>query len=146
MTLTRDQIAEMLARTRLFAGVDSPGLERIAARMTELDVPAGRVIARQGEIGTGFFIVVSGEVRVVRDGETLAELGPGAFFGELSLIDQEPRVAQVVSSEPTACLALASWDFEAIVGEQPSVAMAILRELARRLRELTRELTESHHH
>jgi len=146
MTLTRDQIAEMLARTRLFAGVDSPGLERIAARMTELDVPAGRVIARQGEIGTGFFIVVSGAVRVVRDGETLAELGPGAFFGELSLIDQEPRVAQVVSSEPTACLALASWDFEAIVGEQPSVAMAILRELARRLRELTRELTESHHH
>jgi CRP/FNR family cyclic AMP-dependent transcriptional regulator len=146
MTLTRDQIAEMIAQTRLFTGVDSPGLERIAARMTELDVPAGRVIVRQGEIGTGFFIVVSGLVRVVRDGELLAELGPGAFFGELSVIDREPRVAQVISSAPTTCLALASWDFEAIIGEQPSVAMAILRELAGRLRELTRELSDAHHH
>jgi CRP-like cAMP-binding protein len=146
MTLTRDQITELLARARLFAGADPAGLERIAARMTELDVPADRVIVRQGEIGTGFFIVVSGAVRVVRDGETLAELGPGAFFGELSVIDRQPRLAQVISSQPTTCLALASWDFEAVIGEQPGVAMAILRELAGRLRELTRELTEVKHH
>ena len=114
--------------------------------MTEVDVPAHRVIVRQGEIGTGFFIVVSGAVRVVRDGETLAELGPGDFFGELSVLDREPRLAQVVSVQPTACLALASWDFEAVIADQPSVAMAILRELAGRLRGLTRELTDSHHH
>lgn len=146
MTLARDQIAELLAGTRLFAGVDAAGLGRIAERMTEIDLPADRVIARQGEIGTGFFIVVSGGVRVVRDGDTLAELGPGAFFGELSVIDRQPRVAQVISSGPTTCLALASWDFEAVIGEQPSVAMAILRELAGRLRELTRELADAHHH
>ena len=54
-------------------------------------------------------------VRVVRDGETLAELGPGDFFGELSVLDGKPRNAQVVSTEPTVCLALASWDFEAVV-------------------------------
>ena len=65
--------------------------------MTEVDLPPDRVIARQGEIGTGFFIVVSGAVRVVRDGETIAELGPGQFFGELSVIDRQPRVAQVIS-------------------------------------------------
>ncbi|MGZ8437076.1 MAG: cyclic nucleotide-binding domain-containing protein [Candidatus Limnocylindrales bacterium] len=146
MTLTRNQITELLARTRLFAGVDAAGLERIAERMTEIDLPPDRVIARQGEIGTGFFIVVSGAVRVVRDGDTIAALGPGAFFGELSVIDRQPRVAQVISSGPTSCLALASWDFEAIIGEQPSVAMAILRELAGRLRELTRELADAHHH
>ena len=57
-------------------------------------------------------------------------LGPGDFFGELSVLDGKPRNAQVVSTEPTVCLALASWDFEAVVGEQPSVALAILRELA----------------
>lgn len=146
MTLTRDQIADLLARTRLFAGVDAVGLEHIAGRMTEIDLPPDRVIARQGEIGTGFFIVVSGGVRVVRDGDTIAELGPGAFFGELSVIDRLPRVAQVISTGPTTCLALASWDFEAIIAEQPSVAMAILRELAGRLRELTRELSDAHHH
>jgi CRP/FNR family cyclic AMP-dependent transcriptional regulator len=142
MTLTREQTTQLLARTRLFAGVDAAGLERIAARVTELDVRADRVIARQGEIGTGFFLIVSGGVRVVRDGETLARLGPGDFFGELSVLDGRPRIAQVVSSGPTTCLALASWDFEAVVQEQPSVAMAILRELAGRLR----ELTEAQHH
>jgi len=142
MALTRVQTTRLLARTRLFAGVDAAGLDRIAARMNELELPADRVLARQGEIGTGFFIVVSGGARVVRDGETLARLGPGDFFGELSVLDGRPRIAQVVSSEPTTCLALASWDFEAVVQEQPSVAMAILRELAGRLR----ELTEAQHH
>ncbi|MEA2608710.1 MAG: family transcriptional regulator, cyclic receptor protein [Chloroflexota bacterium] len=142
MTLSREQTTELLATTRLFSGVDASGLERIVARITELDVPADRVIVRQGEIGTGFFIVVSGAVRVVRDGESIAQLGPGEFFGELSVLDGQPRVAQVISSEPTICLALASWDFEAVVKEQPSVALAILRELAGRLR----ELTEAQHH
>ena len=146
MTLTRDQIAQQLAGTRLFKGVDATGLERIAERVMEIDFPADRVIARQGEIGTGFYVVQSGAVRVVRDGDTIAELGPGAFFGELSVIDRLPRVAQVISTGPTTCLALASWDLEAIIGEQPSVAMAILRELAGRLRELTGELSDAHHH
>jgi CRP/FNR family cyclic AMP-dependent transcriptional regulator len=142
MTLSREQTTELLATTRLFSGVDASGLERIVARITELDVPADRVIVRQGEIGTGFFVVVSGAVRVVRDGESIAQLGPGEFFGELSVLDGQPRVAQVISSEPTICLALASWDFEAVVKDQPSVALAILRELAGRLR----ELTEAQHH
>ena len=142
MTLTRERTTELLSKTRLFAGVDGDGLARIADRITELDVPADRVIARQGEIGTGFFMIASGSVRVVRDGETLATLTPGDFFGELSVLDGRPRNAQVVSIEPTVCLALASWDFESVVREQPSVALAILRELAGRLR----DLTEAHRH
>jgi CRP/FNR family cyclic AMP-dependent transcriptional regulator len=142
MTLTREETLRRLGETRLFAGVDAAGLDIIAARVSELEVPADRVIVRQGEIGTGFYIVDSGAVRVVRDGETIARLGPGEFFGELSVLDGRPRVAQVVSIEPTVCLALASWDFEAVVAEQPSVALAILRELAGRLR----DLTEAHDH
>ena len=142
MTLTRDEATRLLAGTRLFAGVDADGLARIADRMTELDVPGDRVIARQGDIGTGFYVVVAGAVRVVRDGETIARLGPGDFFGELSVLDGRPRLAQVVSAEPTTCLALASWDFEAVIREQPSVALAIMRELAGRLRDRTE--TASH--
>lgn len=142
MTLTDDHTTRLLSKTRLFAGVDAEGIRRIADRITEIEVPAERVIARQGEIGTGFFLIASGAVRVVRDGETIAELGPGEFFGELSVIDGKPRNAQVVSTVPTTCLALASWDFEAVVREQPSVAIAILRELAGRLR----DLTETHRH
>ena len=142
MTLTRERTTQLLAETSLFAGVDEAGLTRIAARISEVEVPAERVIARQGEIGTGFFVIASGRVRVVRDGTVLAELGPGDFFGELSVLDGKPRNAQVVSTEPTVCLALASWEFEAVVGEQPSVALAILRELAGRLR----DLTDAHRH
>ena len=142
MVLSREQTIELLAATRLFAGVDADGLARIADRISELEVMAQRVIARQGEIGTGFFVIAAGSVRVIRDGATLAELGPGDFFGELSVLDGKPRNAQVVSTEPTTCLALASWDFEAVVRDQPSVALAILRELAGRLR----ELTEGRHH
>jgi CRP/FNR family cyclic AMP-dependent transcriptional regulator len=142
VTLTRDRTIELLSRTQLFAGVDPEGLSRIADRVRELDVPVDRVIARQGEIGTGFFVIAEGMVRVVRDGDLLAELGPGDFFGELSVLDGKPRNAQVVSTEPTVCLALATWDFEAVVAEQPSVALAILRELAGRLR----ETTDAHRH
>ena len=91
MTLTLDRKTELLAAARLFDGVDADGMDRIAARAVEVDFPADHVIARQGEIGTGFFVVVSGGARVVRDGETIATLGPGDFFGELSVLDGRPR-------------------------------------------------------
>lgn len=142
MTLTHDHRTELLARAPLLAGIDAEGIARIASRVVEVDFPKDHVIARQGDVGTGFFLVASGGVRVVRDGEIIVRLGPGDFFGELSVLDGRPRVAQVIADEPTVCLALASWDFEAVVKEQPAVALAILRGLAGRLR----ELTEAHRH
>jgi CRP/FNR family transcriptional regulator, cyclic AMP receptor protein len=137
MALTPERRTELLASARLFDGVDAAGMTRIAEVAIEVDFPAGHVIARQGDIGSGFFVVTEGSVRVTRDGRDLATLGPGDFFGELSVLDGRPRTAQVVATEPTACLALSTWDFEAVVGEQPGVALAILRGLAGRLRDLT---------
>ncbi len=137
MTLTHDTRTELLAGAPLLAGVDAAGLARIAERVVEVAFAPGHVIVRQGEVGTGFFLIASGQARVVRAGATVATLEPGDFFGELSVLDGRPRVAQVVAAEPTICLALASWDFEAVVMEQPSVALAILRGLAGRLRDLT---------
>lgn len=137
MTLTRDDRLTLLASAPLLAGVDPVGLAAIVDRVVDVEYPAGQVIARQGEVGTGFFIVASGRARVVRGGRTVATLGPGGFFGELSVLDGRPRVAQVVADSETVCLALASWEFEAVVNEQPSVALAILRGLAARLRDLT---------
>jgi len=137
MTLSHDGKSELLAAARLFDGVDEAGMTRIADVAVEVDFPADHVIARQGEIGTGFFVIKSGSVRVVRDGRRIADLGPGEFFGELSVLDGRPRTAQVVASGPTSCLALSAWDFEAVVLDHPRVALAILRGLAGRLRELT---------
>jgi CRP-like cAMP-binding protein len=142
MTLTHDRKSELLSAARLFDGVDAEGMARIAAVAIQVEFPADHVIARQGEIGTGFFVIVDGAVRVVRDGETIAELGPGDFFGELSVLDGQPRIAQVVAQGPTTCLALATWDFEAVLLEEPRVTLAILRGLAMRLR----DLTEAHYH
>jgi CRP/FNR family transcriptional regulator, cyclic AMP receptor protein len=142
MPLTRDEKIDMLGSMPLFEGVDAEDLGGIADRTVEVDYGAGGVIVREGEIGTGFFVVVSGAVRVVRDGETVSTLGRGEFFGELSVLDHRPRNAQVVAAEPTACLALASWDLETVITEQPRVALAMLRVLAGRLR----DVSEAHRH
>jgi CRP/FNR family cyclic AMP-dependent transcriptional regulator len=137
MTLTRDRKTDLLSAARLFDGVDADGMGRIAAVAVEVEFPAGHVINRQGEIGTGFFVVVTGGVRVIRDGTEVARLGPGDFFGELSVLDGRPRTAQVIADGVTTCLALATWDFEAVLLAEPRVSLAILRGLAGRLRDLT---------
>lgn len=137
MSLPAPRRAELLAACPLFRGVGSDGIAALAGRATEVDFPAGHVIARQGEIGTGFFVVVAGSVRVVRDGTILATLGPGEFFGELSVLDGRPRNAMVAAETATTCLAIASWDFEAVLLANPTLALAILRGVAARLREAT---------
>jgi CRP/FNR family transcriptional regulator, cyclic AMP receptor protein len=139
MTLTHDRRAELLAGCPLFRGIDQAGLADLAELATPVDFPAGHVIARQGEIGTGLFVVIAGRVRVSRDGNELARLGPGDFFGEMSVIDGLPRVAQVVASEPTRCLALASWEFERLILDHPAIGLAILRGLSARLRSKTEQ-------
>ena len=137
MTLTHDRRSELLAACPLFRGIEAAGLAGLADVATSVDFPAGHVIARQGDIGMGFFVVIAGMVRVVRDGEVVARLGDGEFFGELSVLDRMPRNASVIAEVPTSCLALASWDFEKVLLEQPALTLTILRGVAKRLREAT---------
>jgi CRP/FNR family transcriptional regulator, cyclic AMP receptor protein len=142
MPLSRERKIELLGAMPLFDGLDAEDLGGVADRTVEVDYGQGGVIVREGEIGTGFFVIVSGQVRVVRDGETVSTLGPGEFFGELSVLDHRPRNAQVAATAPTTCLALASWDLEGVITEQPRVALSMLRVLATRLR----DLTDAHRH
>jgi CRP-like cAMP-binding protein len=137
VTLTQDRRTALLGGCPLFGGVGPDDLAAIGQRAIEVEFPTDHVIARQGEIGTGLFVVIEGQVRVVRDGEELARLGPGDFFGEMSVIDGLPRVAGVVAAEPTRCLALATWEFERLVLEHPTIGLAILRGLSARLRTRT---------
>lgn len=137
MTLSLDRRSAILAGCPLFTGIDPEGLQALADKAAQIDFPAGHVIARQGEIGTGFFVVIDGRVRVVRDGSLIATLGPGEFFGELSVLDRQPRNAMVAAEVATTCLALASWDFEAVLLDQPRLTLAILRGVAVRLRTAT---------
>ncbi len=142
MSLTTDRKVELLRTVTLFGDLDPATLGPVAERAIEVDFGAGRAIVRQGEVGTGFFLIVDGRARVIRDGETVAELGPGDFFGELALLDGEPRMAAVTAETAVTCLAIASWEFEALLESQPGLAIAILRGVARRLR----AVSEAHHH
>jgi CRP/FNR family cyclic AMP-dependent transcriptional regulator len=129
----------LIATCPLFGGLDPDGLAAVGGAAVEVEFPAERVIARAGEIGSGLFVVADGQVRVVRDGEVIAHLGAGDFFGELSVLDGAPRNATVIADVPTTCLALATWDAERVLREQPGVALAVLRVLARRLRAATED-------
>ena len=139
MSLTTDRKIPLLRKVALFDGIEPDGLAMIAVHALEVDYPAGRAIVRQGEIGTGFFLLTSGTAQVVRDGATIADYGPGDFFGELSLLDGGPRIASVVATGPTTCLAIASWEFEALLESQPRLAIAILKGVAGRLRAVSEE-------
>ena len=139
MSVTTDRRVQLLGAVQLFDGIAPDDLAVIAARAIEVDFPDGRTIVQQGEIGTGFFLIATGRARVVRDGATIAQLGPGDFFGELSLLDGGPRIATVISEGPTTCLAIASWEFETLLEAQPRLAIAILRGVAGRLRTVSEE-------
>lgn len=134
MALTDREKAALLDRVDLFQGLGGVPLSAVAEHAVETDVPAGHLIVRQGDPGTGFFLVVQGGVRIVRDGQTIETLGPGGFFGELSLIDGGPRLANAIATEPTTCLAIASWEFDRLLDEQPELARGVLNAVVRRLR------------
>jgi len=137
MPLAASHREALIGACTLFRSLDETSLATVAEAAVEVEFPAERVIAREGEIGTGLFIVADGAVRVVRNGQVIARMGPGEFFGELSVLDGAPRNASVIADVPTTCLALATWYAERVLREQPGVALAVLRVLAARLREAT---------
>jgi CRP/FNR family cyclic AMP-dependent transcriptional regulator len=134
MTLTRKAKIEHLRSVALFSGLTDRALGTIASKAEVLAYTPGQYIVRQNQVGTGFYLIVSGRARVLRGSDELAVLGPGDFFGELSVLDQSPRMAHILAAEPTVCLALASWDFTKLVERNPKIAVGMLRVMARRLR------------
>ena len=142
MLISGEARAQLVRGVPLFANADEALIGSVAGIATEVEFPAERTIARQGEPGNGMFVIVRGRVRVVRDGRPVATLGPGEWFGELAVLDRGPRVASVIADEPTVCLAIAAWDAEQLFLEQPGLAIALLRALASRMR----SVTEDHRH
>ena len=94
MALTTEEKVAWLERVELFKGCPADALRRVAERCGEVEFGEGRHIVTQGVIGNGLYIIVSGLARVVKGDEVVAELGPGEFFGELSVIDQLPQAGE----------------------------------------------------
>jgi len=135
MPLSDDEKAAVLARLPLFAGVSSDSLTRLTAVAGEQDFAAGYYIVRQGQVGTGLYVLLEGRVRVIRGSDELAVLVPGDFFGELAVIDQRPRGASVEAIEATRCLALASWDLLDLLEHDPQLSLNLIRGLVARIRD-----------
>jgi len=134
MGITKKGKIDLLQKVQILADIPERALATIAAQAEVIDFPPGHYIVRQGQVGTGFYIVARGRVSVIRGTTTMTHLGPGEFFGELSVLDQQPRTAHVVADEPTTCLAIASWNFTKILEQYPKITLSILREVARRLK------------
>lgn len=139
-TLTIMERIVFLRRVTLFAHIETADLKQIAQIAREHLYGDGDFIARQGEIGSEMFIIMSGEVRVmvhtdeVADKE-LARRQPGEVVGEMSVLSQEPRIASLVASGDVRTLAVEQKQFEGIIRERPDTALAVLKVLCARLRE-----------
>ena len=133
-------IVETLQKAPLWSGLTEKELKIIARSFKELKYETGDVIVRKGEAGVGFYLIADGTVEVRSNGKVLSKLGPGHFFGEMSILDGQPRSADVVALEPSRCLALTSWSFKSIVSSHPKMALKLLQESVRRLRTNTQTL------
>jgi CRP/FNR family transcriptional regulator, cyclic AMP receptor protein len=125
---------EKLRSIPLFAELSEAGLERLAARAGELECEPGQILALEGDPGSGMFVILDGTVSVEMRGGFHTELETGNFFGEIALLVPEAkRVARVRAATPARLLTVARDDFLVLVEEEPSLALKMLRELARRL-------------
>jgi CRP-like cAMP-binding protein len=95
------------------------------------------VLVERGQPGTGCFVIEEGSVRVELPSGDEVERGAGDFFGELSLLSSSPRTARVVAATDVLCIAIRSDDLERLLHDEPSIAIAMLSELANRLAEVT---------
>ena len=140
MPLTSEEKRARLESVPLFRDCSSQLLDRLAQAASEFEFAADAPIVQQGQVGNGLYIVLIGGARIVAGSEELARIGPGDFFGELSVIDQRPRSASAYAMGDSVCLALASWDLLAVLEEDPHLSINLLQELAGRLRRADEQL------
>ena len=135
----QDKTVSFLAKVPLFHNLKRGQLERLAKRVVPREYKAGQDIVTQGKGGAGLFVVSSGHAEAVlvrTDGTktVVNTFGPTDFFGELALLDEEPRTASVVATEDTKCLVLSQWEFLGALREDADMGIVIMQELARRFR------------
>ena len=124
-----------VSRLWLFSECTAAELRKIRRLLEEVTVPAGTLLVQEGEPGYLFFVVVSGTASVLRGRRTTGTLGPGDFFGELSLIDKGPRSASVTCETEMTMLVIRQRDFQTILRSSPRITRKLLASMSRRLRD-----------
>jgi CRP-like cAMP-binding protein len=110
---------ETLNGVPLFEKLPDDVRKRFAVWVSEIEVPEGQHLADEGEYAYDLFIIGDGTAEVTQDGKTVAELGPGEFFGEMGVLERAPRNATVVAKTPMTLLTLSSWDVKRLESKSP---------------------------
>lgn len=130
-----DSYLAALASVPLFAACTKKELQLVANKAEHRTVDAGARLVTEGSAGAEFFVILDGKARVDRHGTKVAELGPGGYFGELSLLDRAPRNATVVAETPMELVVLGQRAFDELLDSVANFDKKLLAGLARRLRQ-----------
>ncbi len=136
----RDEKVVVLRKVPLFSALSRRHLDVITRVADEVKLNAGKVLARQGERGLEFLLIVDGSARVERDGKLIARLTAGDFFGEMSLIDGRPRTATVIAETPIVLLVVHRRSFSYLLDTVPALQRKVLVTLCERLRKADADL------
>lgn len=129
--ISREEL-DRLAAVPLFSACSRAELRAIASLGTEVRAARGTELTRQGEAGSEFLLIVTGEARCVRNGRTIGRFGPGDFFGELSLLSRRPRSATVVTETDVVVRVFDRREFSSLLDDAPRIARKLLTALAER--------------
>ena len=133
MALGRNAKVDLIRQVPLFSRCSRKELAEVASIADEIDLPAGRVLMREGERGTEFFVLLDGSADVLRSGRKINKLGDGDFFGEIALVSRSERTATVTTSEPSRLLVITEQAFRALLDHAPQIQIRVLEALADRL-------------
>ena len=135
----RDPV-KLLAGVPIFEELSTKELKSIAGAGKEVTHRQGSVLAREGDSGVGFFLILDGEVSVALAGRPLRKMVPGDFFGEISLLDGGPRTATCTAQTEVTTLGITPWTFKRLIEQNPSIASKMLKVMAQRLRSAAKQL------
>ena len=133
MALRRDAKVELLKRVPLFADCSKAELRELAKSADEIDLREGTVMTREGRPGREFFVLIEGTARVTKDGQQVAELKGGDWFGEIALITNRPRTATVTATSAVDVLVITDRRFRSVVETMPTIALKVLSSVGERL-------------
>jgi CRP-like cAMP-binding protein len=135
MPMSETDVATRLGRVDIFAPLSAKERSQIARIGRELRHDPGKVLASEGESGIGFHLVLEGSAEVDVGGQHRTTLGPGDYFGEISVLDGQPRTATVrVGPDGLRTFTILAWNFKGMLDDHPQVAKALLVGLCARLR------------
>jgi len=127
----------------LFTRINGEDLAQVAGIAQEVVFENGELIIQEGEVGDSMFLIIEGDVMVHRMTQQIAKLGEREAFGEMAILDHEPRSASVTAMSDTTCLKVEREDFYELMSEKPEIAHGIIRVLTHRLREVNKRLSDS---